>query len=305
MNMDSSRDGKPRFRLLAIDDDAGMHNLVDRHLDGVVAEIRHATLPEVGLKMAMEQDFDVILLGVDMPGMDGFQVCRHLKATRRTRFVPVIFLTGRDDPASIAYGLDLGAVDFLTKPTPPLELQARVRVALRQYDMVNHFIKNSHLDPLSGLLAAEQFEVNLKRALHRYERSQIPFCLLILDLDRFKHLNERYGFNAANEVLRRVGSVIHGGLRNNDLAHRLKEDRFGILLEDIFPEKAPEAANRLLDSVRRLKIPVGSEVLTVTMSAGLACVPSNDQKKLYDLAYQAMKQAKVKGRDRLGVAQQV
>ncbi len=289
-------------RLLAIDDDAGVHKLVDRHLEGVVSEIKHATLPETGLKLAQEEYFDLILLGVDMPDMDGFEVCRRLKANQRTRFVPIIFLTSRNDPVSIARGLELGAVDFVTKPATPLELQARVRVAIRQYQTLTQFVKNSRLDPLSGLMAAEMFDENLLRSIERYERSQIPFCLLIVDLDRFRRINQKFGFNAANEVLRRVGSVIHGSLRHNDLAHRLKEDRFGVLLEDIFADKAPEAANRLLDSIRRLKVPVGSEIIPVTASAGLACVPGDDHLKLFSLTYQAMKHAKSTGRDRLVLA---
>ena len=180
-------------KLLAVDDDPHVHDLIAFHLDGVVDEILHAVLPEQGIQMAVEFAPDVILLDIEMPKLDGFEVCRRLKDDEVTRDIPVLFLTRDKDGSRIAEGLDCGGADYITKPFDPVELQARVRAALRAKRLVELLREHARIDALTGLYNRASFQEALERALANYSRNGEPFGLLVVDLDYFKRINDTYG----------------------------------------------------------------------------------------------------------------
>src|SRR3954454_10303053 len=118
-------------RVLIIDDSQPIHALVRVRLADEGIELQSAHDGKSGLQCALDNPPDVILLDVDMPDLNGFEVCRRLKADGRTMDVPVIFLTGASSTEEKITGLELGAVDYITKPFDPAELRARVRSSLR------------------------------------------------------------------------------------------------------------------------------------------------------------------------------
>jgi len=118
------------LKVLVIDDDPNIHNLMDFYLDAF-AQVLHARQPKEGLRQAEAHRPDVILLDLAMPRMNGFQVCRILQSQDRTRDIPVLFLTADQNEVRAARALDSGAVDFITKPIVNVELQARIRAAVR------------------------------------------------------------------------------------------------------------------------------------------------------------------------------
>lgn len=194
--------------LLVIDDDPNAHDLTDHYLSGVVSQTIHASSGREGIRIARTSPPDAILLDIDMPGMDGFQVCRQLKEKDVTRDIPILFLTKDKESCRIAKALDYGASDYVTKPFVPVELQARVRAALRVKRASDVLREQALFDPLTNLANRRVFDDGILASIADYTRNGRAFGLLILDLDHFKAVNDTYGHGAGDEVLTRVGTVI-------------------------------------------------------------------------------------------------
>ncbi len=118
-------------RILVVDDDPSIHNLMDFYLNGLGAEIFHASRARDGIQIAQQEKPDLIILDLNMPHMNGFQVCKQLKADAQTAHIPVVFLTADETPFRTARALEIGATDYIVKPVTEIELQARVKSALR------------------------------------------------------------------------------------------------------------------------------------------------------------------------------
>ena len=137
--------------ILVIDDDLSIHSAVEELLDGVVDWVRKAALPGDGVRLAIQQKPDVILLDVNMPQIDGFKVCHLIKENESTRDIPIIFLTIDQNVDHLAKALDCGGSDYILKPFNAIELDARVRVALRTKRMFDMLREQARIDALTGL----------------------------------------------------------------------------------------------------------------------------------------------------------
>lgn len=298
--------GAAEQTLLVIDDDQVVHTRTDADLDGVVDRVLHARSPEEGIRLAMDALPSVILLDIHLPTMSGLQVCRHLKECAATREIPVVFLTVAKGTKQVARALDCGGTDYITKPFEGVELQARVRAALRTKQLIDLLKEQARIDALTGLGNRAALDDGLSAAVAAHERTGQGFALLMLDLDRFKDVNDEYGHRVGDEVLRRVGAAIRSSCRPYDIACRYGGDEFAIVLHQTGEKDAERVGQRVLASIRSLAVPTGDGVLRVTCSGGLARVPekgsSADPAELLRAADRALYQAKEEGRNRLSVA---
>jgi diguanylate cyclase (GGDEF)-like protein len=294
-------------RALLIDDDPAVQPLVEQALvphivDGVLA----ARLPGDGIRMALEQRPGVILLDVNMPSMDGFKVCRLLKENALTRDVPVLFLTVDGNVVHLARAFDCGATDYIRKPVNPIELQARVRVALRDKQLVELLREQARIDALTGLMNRAALEDALLAAAAAHERTGSSASLLMLDVDHFKHINDTRGHGAGDELLRAIGQSVRGCCRPYDTPCRFGGDEFAVVFGQVDDGDAQRAAERMLEVLRHLEVNTGAGALEFTLSAGLAT--SADfagpfhPRHLLEAADAALYAAKSGGRDRLVVA---
>lgn len=287
---------------LLIDDDPAVHDLVDYHLEGVVDRILHAHHPASGLAKAAHDHPDVILLDVEMPYMDGFQVCRELKMSTVTRDIPIVFLTVDGCAHHIARGLDLGGADYVVKPFAAVELQARVRVALRARRLVELLRVHARVDALTGLNNRGALEEALVRAAAAVARGADPYAVVMLDVDHFKRINDTHGHGVGDEVLRRLGSVIGGQCRPADIAARYGGEEFAIILHEVPETEAVMICERLLDAIRDIRVAAPAGEFGVACSAGLAMAggewPTADAVKRAD---DALYRAKESGRNRMVV----
>jgi len=137
--------------ILVIDDDASIHRAVEQRLEGVVDQVLKADSPTKGLQIAIQDKPDVILLDLNMPQIDGFKVCRHLQENPTTHDIPIVFLTADRNPDNLAKALNAGASDYISKPFNAVELEARVRVALRTKQMIDLLQERARIDALTGL----------------------------------------------------------------------------------------------------------------------------------------------------------
>ena len=261
---------------LIIDDDPRIAQLVAFHLDGVVEAFEFATTGEEGVRLGVEAPPDIILLDIEMPGIDGFETCRRLKDDPATRDVPIIFLTGDDEPNCKAMALDSGATDYVTKPFAPIDLQARVRAALRTKRLIDLLRFAARLDPLTGLGNRAVLDNALLAAIAELNRNEVGFAVCMLDLDHFKQINDHYGHAAGDDVLRAVGRTIASCLRPYDVAARFGGEEFVVLLRQVEGDEAEEVFERMLHKIRSLEVRTLDSTIAVTASAGLALVFPKD-----------------------------
>lgn len=296
-----------QIRALVIDDDPSIHRQVEEALcpqivDAVLANDKSSD----GIRMALAEPPDVILLDVNLPVMDGFKVCQLLKENLLTRDVPIIFLTVDKNVVHLARALDCGAADWISKPVNPIELKARVRVVLREKAMVDLLKEQARLDALTGLHNRAAFDDALTAAASAWDRTRTPVSLLLLDLDHFKRVNDDHGHGVGDEMLRAVGVAIRGCCRPYDMPCRFGGDEFAVILNQSTGEAAVCATIRLRETLDLVEIEAGDTRLHPGTSAGLVSTAGLDRSfepaELVEAADAALYQAKNAGRDQLAVA---
>ncbi len=287
-------------KLLLIDDDPAVHDLADFHLEGLAGRLLHAMDAESGFALAEAELPSVIVLDIGMPGTDGYAACRRLKDCERTRDIPVIFLTADRSPERVAEALDIGGSDYVTKPFVPVELRARIGVAMRTRRMIEMLRVHARIDALTGLVNRGAFDDALSRAAALFARDGTGYAVVMIDVDHFKRINDTWGHGVGDEVLRRLGEVVAAGCRRTDIAARYGGEEFALILNRATAEQARRTARRILAAVRGLEIPVPSGRLDLTCSAGVAVAALGDTPaQVLARADRALYQAKDEGRDRL------
>lgn len=286
-------------RILVIDDTPANIRLLIELLKADY-EIIFATSGERGLELAgADPAPDLILLDLMMPGMDGYEVCRRLKDSDRTRNIPVMFVTGADSEAAEAQGINLGAVDYLTRPISSPILRARVRthVNARRQNLI--YEQLASVDGLTGLANRRRFDQALTQEWERARRAREPLALLFADVDHFKRYNDTYGHGAGDEVLRQVARlVLLASRRPADLAARYGGEELVLLMPDTDLEGVVAVAEDLRENVAQLR--TGSGRLTISVGCS-SRVPIGDQPAtvLLEQADAELYRAKRGGRNRV------
>jgi diguanylate cyclase (GGDEF)-like protein len=256
-------------QLLIIDDDSATHDLVAAHLANVHTRCIFALNGPDGVQRAVQSKPSAILLDMNMPGMDGMDVCRRLKADPQTREIPILFLTGDRTAQSKVKGIELGAVDYLTKPFDPLELRARVRSVFRTI----HTIESAHalagIDPATGLwnraFVFKQIEAFVATAARA--RQMLSCCLL--SIDRFDELAEKTGQPGGTDLIRDAAERMSAAVRPQDAVCRYDADTLAVF--GIVPDRATSQmlADRLRSRIGEIGLRSFVEPELVTCSIGL------------------------------------
>ena len=247
---------------------------------------------------------DLVLLDVVMPGLDGHQVCRAIKANPETADIPIIFVTAQDTHEEEILGLRLGAVDYITKPFNPAIVRARVENHLKLKEYQDILKRRSHLDGLTGLPNRRAFDETLAREWKRGQRLGSPLSLLLIDVDHFKNYNDHYGHLKGDDCLRQVSAALAEQGRATDFVGRYGGEEFVALLPHTDLEGAKEVGEKFRRCVATLAIPHEASPVAerVTISLGLAtALPSEEQSSasLVQAADEHLYRAKQLGRDRL------
>jgi diguanylate cyclase (GGDEF)-like protein len=297
-----STHGRPK--LLVVDDQPINIQVMYRCFAGDY-QVFMATNGEQALAICKSNPPDLILLDVVMPGVDGFEVCKRLKADASTSHIPVIFVTAHTDPAQETHGLSLGAVDFIAKPINPDVVRARVKTQLTlkfQSDLLRKLV---FLDGLTGVFNRRYFDQQLSTEWARAARNNTPLSLILLDVDFFKLFNDRYGHQAGDDALRVISNALKSCLRRPaDLVARYGGEEFACVLPETSFEDALAIAKDLEAHIRALAIPHLSSTAdsVVTISVGLATRTGNSDgevSSLIGLADNLLYEAKQTGRARV------
>jgi two-component system cell cycle response regulator len=222
-----------------------------------------------------------------------------VRANPLTRFIPVIIQTAaRNEAQDHRRGAEVGALGYITDPTDLDLLLARARTLLDFKQYLDTCEEAAFTDHLTGLANRRRFERQLEREAGRSLRYNRPFCLLLIDIDNFKAVNDTYGHEAGDEAIRRLANSLQAGTRGIDLAARIGGEEFAVILPETHFGGGLELAERLRSAVREIEIPV---VGYITSSFGVAEFPLHAQteRELIAVADAALYEAKRRGRDRV------
>jgi len=305
-----------KAKLLLVEDSDAQGSHVKRALEKLGYSVSWARSGIEGLKLARTENPDLVILDVVMADVDGFAVCRWLKMHGETREIPVIMLTVRGDLQDRVEGLNVGANDYLPKPFADEELEARIFAALRvraaqtelrernqQLEAMLHHVEALAItDPLTGLFNRRRFSDVLRREFAVTKRYQNVLSCLMVDIDHFKLINDKFGHEAGDRVLKEVATALSQNLREVDLPARYGGEEFAILLPHTPKTNAVIVAERIAARVRALVLAVSKESVSVTVSIGIAAtsdVQTSEPEELLRMADVALYEAKRAGRDRV------
>ena len=283
-----------------------------RALSGMLAgegiQISTATSGQRALKIAELYPPDLVLLDVMMPDMDGYEVCKAMKSDPLLRGIPVIFITALADEESEIRALELGAVDYISKPFKESIVKLRIKTHL-ELKLQREVLENlSRLDGLTGIANRRAFDERLDLEWRRAARSREKLALAIIDVDCFRAYNDLNGHLAGDDCLRRIATVLHESLnRAGDFVARFGGEEFAVMLPATGGAELSLIAERLRAAVERLNIPHGASDASpwVTVSVGGAMLEPNPETaatRIIELADRQIHSAKDGGRNQVRLA---
>ena len=237
---------------------------------------------------------DVVLLDVMMPGLDGFEICRRIKADPALAPIPVVMVTALEDVDDLVNGFEAGADDYLTKPFNGTELLARVRLQLRRKQ---HY-EQSLLDPLTAAFNRRYFDTHAARLAARCGTAGRPIGILMVDVDHLKRINDTYGHAAGDRVLKEVVDRVTSALRPSDLVSRMGGDEFAVVMPDTDLDAAIHVGERL--RARIGDAPIAGIAITVSIGGAASRLNlEEDLDTMLQRADVALFQAKSAGGNRV------
>lgn len=295
--------------LVAEDDrDAGM--MVQLILRKGGHQVRLVNTGRAALEACLSEAPDVVLLDVTMPEMSGYEVARALKQQAGTADVPIVFVTGSTETHQKVAGLVLGANDYITKPFHRDELLARVEVAVRIKRQADHLrVANAQLaalsatDELTGIYNRRHLDRRLEEEVARANRHGAALTYLMVDVDHFKRVNDRFGHQEGDRVLQMVAHVMRQSSRISDIVGRYGGEEFAVIAPASPLAAGAVLGERIRANVAAQEIRLNDEPVQVTVSVGIAEYhPSESADSLVATADRALFAAKAAGRNRVVTA---
>lgn len=293
----------PLQTVLVVDDEKQNRNLLAELLKDDCRVIL-AKNGDQALERTHEQKPDLILLDVLMPEMSGYQVIQTLKKDDETRHIPIIFISALDSPADEERGLDLGAVDYITKPFHPSIVRKRVRNHLYSVHQRHLLESLAMIDSLTEIANRRRYNEVLENEWRRGNRSHSPLSLAIIDVDHFKAYNDHLGHAEGDHVLRKIAGTLREFVRRpGDLIARYGGEEFVLVLPNTDATAAASIANEIRANIEALRLPHPTSPVSryVTVSlGGTTLIPNGGEidPGFFQEADAALYAAKADGRNR-------
>ncbi|MES2729875.1 MAG: PleD family two-component system response regulator [Pseudomonadota bacterium] len=235
------------------------------------------------MEMVAAQDFDLLIVSLNLASEDGLRLCSHLRSNERTRNTPILMVANEDDLPRIAQGLEIGAHDYILRPIDRNELRARARTQIRRKRYQERLKSNYEMslsmaltDALTGLYNRRYFEVHLQKLLQSAAASRKSVGLLYMDIDHFKSVNDTHGHGIGDKVLQVFAQRIRDNLRSFDLVARLGGEEFVAVLPDTTEDMAHFIAERLRRSIAETPFTVGPSLNVTTSLGGVLITPDEN-----------------------------
>lgn len=297
-------------RLLVVDDDPDSLEIIAEALKWEGYQVEMASSGPQAISLIQQWNPHLVLLDVNMPGMNGVETLRDLRA--KAQYVSVMFISGNTSSEAVIRGLDAGADDYIPKPFDPLELLARVRTQLRIKDL-NDQLRSANerlkelvdTDDLTGLFNMRSLYQRLDFELERGRRFGRQVCVIMMDMDHFKSVNDGHDHLFGSFVLSEVGQIIRNNIRSIDIGARYGGDEFLMVLTEVGTEGALQFCERLRQTVATKIYKSGTDEIHLTCSIGFAITPAGmtiasppiDAKEIVRLADNSLYDAKRAGRN--------
>ncbi|WP_028579958.1 GGDEF domain-containing response regulator [Desulfogranum japonicum] len=305
--MSKTPPGPRKGEILIVDDSpTNIHVLVQTL--GEEYELRVARDGMSALELLSNSDLpDLILLDVMMPGMDGYEVCRQIKANSLSQDIPVIFISTMDEVENETRGLELGAVDYITKPFNAGIVRLRVKNHIELKQQKDTLARLSLTDGLTGIPNRRAFDETLDKEWKRARRLHAPVTLLMIDIDDFKKYNDHYGHLAGDDCLKRLVAIFPETLtRAGDFYARYGGEELACILPDTDDAGGLYVAEQIQHRLHMLAIEhaassVGNRV-TVSVGVASACPQGEeDSHTIVDRADKALYLAKSRGKNTIEI----
>lgn len=293
-------------KILVVDDEQDICTLLSGFLSGEGYTVVAAENSEVGLRLFKEESPDLVITDIKMPGRNGIELLKDIKTVDPS--MDVIVLTGHSDELTAIDCLHCGAYDYLLKPMEELDLllasiqralQKR-RLEARNMQLVKELEEMAIRDPLTGLYNHRHMHTCLSDEITRALRYEHPFFMMMIDIDHFKRVNDRFGHLVGDFVLKRTVRLLEEHVRLTDTLFRYGGEEFLILLPETETNEAMLVADRLLETIRNHSFHCDSHQIHITISIGAALFPqeAGDASALLGLTDRRLYRAKKMGRDR-------
>lgn len=298
-------------KVLIIDDNEVIRKLAATLLSKRNYEVVTADNGLKGFDMAvsLSPPPQVILLDVMMPEIDGFEVCRRLKENAATKDIPIIMVTSKADSIEKIKGLEIGAADYVTKPFNHGELLARVATQAKMKNLWDELQQKNRIleelvkkDGLTNLYNHRFFQERMVEEFHRSRRHKTPLSCALLDIDFFKKINDTYGHQAGDLILKSLADIVLKNLRNYDLAARYGGEEFAVILPHTEIENTKTVCERIRICAQETLFSFNRQDIRITVSIGAAEVDQCEAEtasQLINFADKCLYKAKSGGRNRV------
>jgi two-component system cell cycle response regulator len=295
-------------RILLVEDNERVARLVVSVLGKLHEVDVEPALPTALVRLG-EAPYDVLIVSLNLAGADGLRLCSQVRSLERTRHLPIVVVVQPGEDARLLRALDMGVNDYLTRPVDRNELLARVRTQIKRKrhsdylrDRLEESVELAVTDALTGLHNRRYMETHLSTLAEQAENTGRPLSLVVVDIDNFKSINDTYGHEAGDRVLRQFAARFRRNTRSIDLACRFGGEEFVIVMPDSGLEPARQMGERLRECIAAEPFQADGEIwITVTVSVGVATLdqPQGSLEALFRRADRALYVAKRSGRNRV------
>jgi diguanylate cyclase (GGDEF)-like protein len=298
----------PSLNVLLVEDDEDDYLLTREllsKLEGPPVALNWASSYQDGLAAMERRDHDVYLIDYHLGSRSGLELLRHAQS-ENCFSRPVIMLTGQESLDASTEAIRAGASDYLLKSQVNAALLERsIRHSIERAKALDVLHKLASYDELTGLYNRREMERRLNEGINHYQRYNHPMALVMVDVDYFKIINDSYGHQAGDQVLRRLGAVLRASVREVDLTARYGGEELAVILPEMTGRQAFGMAERLRRSISAQPFTLTPErkqpvQLSITVSLGVAALPDDavSAAALIDAADRCLYEAKRRGRNR-------
>lgn len=255
-----------------------------------------------------EHDFELLIISINLDNEDGLRLTSHLKTNPATRSVPILMMAQGEDMPRVVQGLEIGAHDYILRPIEANELRARARTQIRR-KRFHEKLRASYevslsmalTDTLTGLYNRRYLGVHLEKLIQKNNESKKALAVIMTDIDHFKSVNDTYGHNVGDEVLKIFAKRLQESTRSFDLVARMGGEEFVVILPDVSKERAFAVAERLRRAIAEETFPCSTPegTLDITTSLGGAIIEHglHSNEEVLEIADKALYEAKHGGRN--------
>ena len=267
-------------KVLIIDDRESQSNRMRKTLERTGYSVKIETDPQAGLIYAAEEQPILCIVSLDLEGVDGLRICSQIRQLERTRNMPLLAIADQGAESKLSRALELGVSDFITRPVEPNELAARCMTQLRRRryaDFLKESVQNTMemavKDALTGLYNRRYMETHMAGHVKAAAEKKLPLSILILDIDHFKNVNDTYGHDGGDEILKEFAKRIEDNVRRIDLPCRMGGEEFVVIMPETDQALALSVAERIREVVAMKPFHIADQGrdAEITTSIGIGC----------------------------------